>query len=60
MSKSEAYKSAIEAVINSSLDHGAIFDVLELLFDEYRSAKWCEKHNASLKQATAEAEQGEF
>ena len=56
MSKSEAYRGAIEAVINSQLDHPMIFEVLDLLYSEYRSAKWSEEREAKLKQSLAETE----
>ena len=59
MLKSEAYRRAIEAVINSSLDHPMMFEVLDLLYSEYRSAKWSDDRDASLKQVLADTT-GEF
>ena len=59
MSKSEAYRLAIAKVIEANtvrtLDK---VDVLEVLFDDYKSAKWSEKTEAEKKLAGCEKKEG--
>ena len=42
MKKSEVYGIAIMSVINSSLEAPEMIEVLDVLFEDRRSAKFCE------------------